>query len=48
MEDMIEAVREAIRGVTYGDRNVPLLDDPQDDSPTVNMLITLYGASCAH
>lgn len=33
-------VREAIRGVTYGDRNVPLLDDPQDDSPTVNMLIT--------
>lgn len=40
MEDMTEAVREALQGVSYGDRNVPRLDTPQDDSPTISTLIT--------
>lgn len=40
MEDMTEAVREALQGVTYGDRNVPHLDSPKDDSPHVTTLIT--------
>lgn len=29
-----------LRGVRYRDDNVPLLDTPQDDTPTVSTLIT--------
>lgn len=40
MADMTDAVREALGGVTYGVRETPLLDTPQDDSPTVDTLVT--------
>lgn len=40
MADMTDAVREALGGVTYGVREAPLLDTPQDDSPTVDTLVT--------
>lgn len=37
---MTDAVREAIGGVTYGGSEAPLLDTPQDDSPTIETLLT--------
>lgn len=40
MAGMTDAVREALRGVTYEKRNVPTMESPQDDSPTIETLIT--------
>lgn len=40
MADVTETVRQALGDIRFQDINVPELDTPQDDEPTISALIT--------